>query len=218
MTYDRVCNKSNTTVATCVAVIANLPEHLSSPPAFSGVRVARSLVFCLMFCISLLVLLSFSFGHCVVCPSFIWFTASDRPLASSNSSYLCHLEGTSLYRNLVHLSRKAVRLLCEENQTHDSQLRMEVYESTEGNVTVLILKKDCIHNEPLMSNILFGVVADGPLHGKHFLTILIPFHICSICINRLSIFWSNSQWGSVRFSIIYYIFILHTVSYYKRLL
>ena len=54
---------------------------------------------------------------------------------------------------------------------------MEVYESTEGNVTVLIIKKDCIHNEPVMSNILFGVVVDGPLHGKHFLTLFIipPF-------------------------------------------
>jgi hypothetical protein len=54
---------------------------------------------------------------------------------------------------------------------------MEVYESTEGNVTVLILKKDCIHDEPLMSNILFGVVVDDPLHGKHFrtLSIIPPF-------------------------------------------
>ena len=35
-----------------------LSEHLSSPPIFSGVRVARSLVFCVEFCIPLFVLLS----------------------------------------------------------------------------------------------------------------------------------------------------------------
>jgi len=33
-------------------------ERLGSPPVFSGVRVARSLVICVMFCRSLLVLLS----------------------------------------------------------------------------------------------------------------------------------------------------------------
>ena len=38
-------------------------------PGFKEVRVSRSLVFCLMFCISLFVHLSFLLGHCVVCPS-----------------------------------------------------------------------------------------------------------------------------------------------------
>jgi len=49
-----------------------LPEHLSSPPVFSGVHVTRSLALyvcfedrCLSFC-------SFSFGHCVVCFSSIY--------------------------------------------------------------------------------------------------------------------------------------------------
>ena len=78
-----------------------LPEHLSSPPVFSGIRVARSFVFCLMFgrssfvlfllTIVLSVLLHFtasdcpfgifklflclcpfSFGHCIVCPSSLY--------------------------------------------------------------------------------------------------------------------------------------------------
>jgi hypothetical protein len=59
-------------------------EHLCSLPVFSGVRVARSLVFCVMFCRSLFVLL----------PLFFWpltlfvhvrFMASDYlPLVSSN--------------------------------------------------------------------------------------------------------------------------------------
>ena len=50
-----------------------LPEHPSSPPVFSGIRVTRSLVLyvcfpdrCLSFC-------AFSFGHCVVCSSIYGF-------------------------------------------------------------------------------------------------------------------------------------------------
>jgi len=38
-------------------------EHLGSFPGFSGVRVARSLVFCLVFCRSLLVLLKSTSPH-----------------------------------------------------------------------------------------------------------------------------------------------------------
>ena len=47
-----------------------LPEHLSSPPVFSGVRFARSFVFCVLLdrCLSVC---PFSFGHCVVCFSSI---------------------------------------------------------------------------------------------------------------------------------------------------
>jgi len=37
------------------------PEHLSSPPVFSGVRVTQSLILCVMFCRSLFILLSFFF-------------------------------------------------------------------------------------------------------------------------------------------------------------
>ena len=42
-----------------------LPEHMSSPSGFSGIRVAQALVFFVMFCRTLSVLLSFFF----VCPS-----------------------------------------------------------------------------------------------------------------------------------------------------
>ena len=45
-------------------------EHLNSLPVFSGVRVIRSLVLCVIFCRSLFVL--FSFRHCIVCPSSIY--------------------------------------------------------------------------------------------------------------------------------------------------
>jgi hypothetical protein len=39
--------------------LLTLPEHLRPPRVFCGVRVARSLVFCVVFCRSLFVLLSF---------------------------------------------------------------------------------------------------------------------------------------------------------------
>ena len=48
-----------------------LPEHLRSLQVFSGVRVTRSLVLCIVFCGSLFVL--FLFDHCVVCPSIYGF-------------------------------------------------------------------------------------------------------------------------------------------------
>ena len=47
--------------------LLTLPEHLSSPPVFSGVRVTRSLVLYVCFvdrCLSFGLL---SFGHCAVC-------------------------------------------------------------------------------------------------------------------------------------------------------
>jgi hypothetical protein len=48
--------------------LITLPDYFSSFPDFRGVRVARSLVFCVVF----VLLCSFSFGHCIVCPSSIY--------------------------------------------------------------------------------------------------------------------------------------------------
>jgi hypothetical protein len=53
--------------------LPTLPEHLSSCPVFSGVRVARSLVLCVCFVDRCLSFCIFSFGHCVVCHSIFWF-------------------------------------------------------------------------------------------------------------------------------------------------
>ena len=47
-----------------------LPEHLSSPPVFSGVRVTRFLALCVCFVDRCLPLCAFSFGHCVA-----WFSS-----------------------------------------------------------------------------------------------------------------------------------------------
>ena len=49
-----------------------LPEHLSTPPGFSEVCVARSLVLCVCFVDRCLSFCTFSFDHCVVCSSSIY--------------------------------------------------------------------------------------------------------------------------------------------------
>ena len=49
-----------------------IPEHLSSPPVFSGVRVTRSFVLYVCFIDRCLSFCTFSFGHCVVCSSSIY--------------------------------------------------------------------------------------------------------------------------------------------------
>ena len=47
--------------------LPTFPEHMSSPPVFSVVRVTRSLVLCVCFVDRCLSFCTFSFGHCVVC-------------------------------------------------------------------------------------------------------------------------------------------------------
>ena len=52
--------------------LLTLPEHLSSPPDFSGVRVTRSFVLYVCFVDRCLSFCPYSFGHCVVCSSSIY--------------------------------------------------------------------------------------------------------------------------------------------------
>ena len=52
--------------------LPTLPEHLSSLPVFSGVRVTRSLVLCVCFVDRRLSFCTFSFGHYIVCSSSIY--------------------------------------------------------------------------------------------------------------------------------------------------
>ena len=52
--------------------LLTLPEHLSSPPVFSGDCVTRSLVLCVCFVDCCLSFCTFYFGHCVVCSSSIY--------------------------------------------------------------------------------------------------------------------------------------------------
>ena len=63
--------------------LPTLPEHLSSTPLFSGVRVTRSLVLYVYFVDHCLPICTFSFGHCVVYSSSIYDSA---PLVSINNS------------------------------------------------------------------------------------------------------------------------------------
>ena len=63
--------------------VLTLPNHLSSLHVYSEVRVARSLVFCVVFCKSVFVL--FSFGHGVVCV-FFDIRILITPLVLSSSS------------------------------------------------------------------------------------------------------------------------------------
>ena len=55
--------------------LLTLPEHLGSSPIFSEFVLFDLLVFCVMFCRSLFVLLSFFFDHCMVYPSLtiVWY-------------------------------------------------------------------------------------------------------------------------------------------------
>ena len=64
--------------------LPTLPEHLSSLPIFSGVRVTRSLVLCVCFVDRCLSFCTFSFGHCVICSSSIY--GSYYPFGIFNSS------------------------------------------------------------------------------------------------------------------------------------
>ena len=62
------------TVKTVEQELLILPEQLSSPSVFSGVRVTRSLVLCVCFVDRCFFFCTFSFGHYVVCSSSIyWF-------------------------------------------------------------------------------------------------------------------------------------------------
>ena len=83
-------HKSSMTGVICAAETAprvgqklqTLPEHYISYPVFSGVRVARYLVFCVMFCRSLVVHFLLTITLSVI----LRLMASDYPLVSSNSS------------------------------------------------------------------------------------------------------------------------------------
>ena len=54
-------------------ILLVLPEHLSSPPVFSEVLVAQSLVLCVVICRALSVLVFCSAGLCIVCHSIYGF-------------------------------------------------------------------------------------------------------------------------------------------------
>jgi len=113
--------------------------YLNLLPDFSGVRVARSSVFCAVFFSSLFVLLSFSFGHCIVCHFhlvivlsviFIWslYCLSFFDLRLIISIF-------KLFYNLIQIKVKEHRFYCWStfhnhnkgfNDKHNSYIRMSV--------------------------------------------------------------------------------------------
>ena len=95
MTYHRVCDKSNMTGATYGAWTAYpscAPDHEFTPQVFSGICVAWSLVFCVMFRRLFSVLLSVFFWPLYCLSLRILLT----PWISSNSSYSKHLSSNKI--------------------------------------------------------------------------------------------------------------------------
>jgi len=71
--------------------LITLPQRNSSPPVFSGVRVVRSLVFCVMFYISLFVLFA-------IVLSVLRLTASDYPFGFFKH-FLCGYRSPMMHVN-----------------------------------------------------------------------------------------------------------------------
>ena len=79
--------------------LLTLPEHLSSPPLFSGVRATRSLVLCVCFVDHCLSFCTFSFGHGVVSFSSIygfwlplWYLQTVLFIPRYRSLFHCHID------------------------------------------------------------------------------------------------------------------------------
>ncbi len=72
MTYHRFVTRLTLQVSLVERELLTLPEQLSSPPVYSGVRVTRSLVLYVCFVGRCLSFWTFNFGHCVVCSSSIY--------------------------------------------------------------------------------------------------------------------------------------------------
>ena len=125
--------------------LLTLPGHLTSPSGFSRVRVARSLVLCVVFCGSLVVLLSFCpfsfFGHCVVCPSPIdeFYLLH---LVSSNSSYsnsrVVTLDNKSCETNPTEIDISFYLLNYIDKASHDMWFVMK------SKHLIILLKLSCI--------------------------------------------------------------------------
>ena len=81
-------------------------RHLSSPPVFSGVRVTRSLVLCVCFVDRCLSFYTFSFAHCFVCSSSIyWFWLPLWYLQNLLSEYIQkHVYSSILFSTTIKIT------------------------------------------------------------------------------------------------------------------
>ena len=92
-----------------------LPEHLSSPPVFSGVRVIRSLVFCVCFVHRYLSFFTFSFGFSFLL-SVLRFTGTDYPLSYLQTLLTAHF----LLCTHLHDVHNACLCIQTDNDTYRS--------------------------------------------------------------------------------------------------
>jgi len=81
--------------------LLTLPEHLSSPPVFSGVRVTRSLVLCVCFVDRCL----YFFFWPLCCLFFCDIRILITPLVYSNSSYTCHTNKDWFQPIILHIPK-----------------------------------------------------------------------------------------------------------------
>ena len=86
--------------------LLTLPEHLRLPQVFNGVRITQSQVFCVMFCRSLFVLLSFFYWP--LCCLLLLFTDSDCPFGIFNLFYSSNLLICAYVRYTQHIYRLVV--------------------------------------------------------------------------------------------------------------
>ena len=99
MTYHRVCNKINTTGATCGAGIAYPSRKSEFTSVFSGIRLARSVIFYVMFL--LIVACHFVLFIWILCCLSFDLLLLISPLVSSNLSYIIVLLLVSCMNTLV---------------------------------------------------------------------------------------------------------------------
>jgi hypothetical protein len=132
-----------------------LPEHLSSPPVFSRVRVSRSLVLYVCFVDHCLFFCTFSFGHCVVCSSSIygfWLTPWYLPTLL-----------TSLCSTAIHLYFKR-----RWNINHMSNIRRKIWNFWWWNsVKITLLEYTIAEHLKGFKNLLSWLSMSWPLLSSH---------------------------------------------------
>ena len=125
--------------------LLTLPEHPSSPPVFSVVRVARSLAWCVCFVDCCLSVCAFSFGHCVVCSSSIygfWFPFGIFKLFLRTYELCsCHCPTNTVYntkqRYFVHRYRvrQFIREKIEDTKMWDPRSGVHITNEAEERAT-----------------------------------------------------------------------------------
>ena len=101
--------------------LITLLEHLSSSPVFSGVRIARSIVLCIMLCRSLFVFLSF--GHCV-----LRIMASDYPFGIFKLSLFFFISGGKILKYFTFY----VKMFVVDPTNITTTVLREEFEDTKG--------------------------------------------------------------------------------------